>query len=453
MTIQALPDHLFISYAWEDGALCEWLYRKLTAAGYRVWCDRFSLRGGDRWPRDIDRAIKTRTFRMIALLSRHSIAKENPSKERQLALALSKERQEQFLIPLNVDGLRTTELGWELSDLQYIPFQNWAAGLARLLATLEAIGAPRPLQEEGPRLAAETFLPPSVLQEADEIVYTNCLEVRPVPEVLHRLALTRPLLPTEEAALEQRWAFHKVNPRRVLAFGPPPADGGLERDPAQDTSARWRTVSVVDGLRPADVVSSLIRKALGARARQLGMAVSEDGETFYFPKGLLPKDKLFYPGYQGRRTWVAVVGERRAGAVRTRYHLGVRFRIRRDVIDGFVAQFKLRLHLVDLAGEQLDAAAINRRRKQITKAWWNHEWLGRQFAVLHFLRGDADEIVIDNEPGEQIRVSGRFLTGTVPAGIKDAALEPVRTEVLEALERPGRPEDSEEAEDLDQADT
>jgi len=32
-------DHLFISYATEDGALAEWLTLKLTAAGYRVWCD------------------------------------------------------------------------------------------------------------------------------------------------------------------------------------------------------------------------------------------------------------------------------------------------------------------------------------------------------------------------------------------------------------------------------
>lgn len=62
-------DHLFISYAWEDGALAEWLARKLTAAGYRVWIDRFKMLGGERWPKDIDRAIKTRTFRMIALLS------------------------------------------------------------------------------------------------------------------------------------------------------------------------------------------------------------------------------------------------------------------------------------------------------------------------------------------------------------------------------------------------
>ena len=42
-------DHIFISYAWEDAALAEWLARKLMALGYAVWIDRFKLLGGDVW--------------------------------------------------------------------------------------------------------------------------------------------------------------------------------------------------------------------------------------------------------------------------------------------------------------------------------------------------------------------------------------------------------------------
>jgi hypothetical protein len=33
---QPARDHLFISYAWENGAFAEWLALKLTAEGYRV---------------------------------------------------------------------------------------------------------------------------------------------------------------------------------------------------------------------------------------------------------------------------------------------------------------------------------------------------------------------------------------------------------------------------------
>ena len=36
-------DHLFISYAWEDSQLAEWLALKLTAEGFKVWCDRLKL--------------------------------------------------------------------------------------------------------------------------------------------------------------------------------------------------------------------------------------------------------------------------------------------------------------------------------------------------------------------------------------------------------------------------
>src|ERR1700686_270658 len=117
-----MQDHLFISYAGEDWCFVEWLALRLAAEGYKVWCDRIKLLGGESYPSDIDAAIKNRTFRFIAVLSRHSLAKPNPLKERTLALGLAKERKENFLIPLNVDGSSPTDIGWMLSDLTFIPF-------------------------------------------------------------------------------------------------------------------------------------------------------------------------------------------------------------------------------------------------------------------------------------------------------------------------------------------
>src|SRR5439155_19127005 len=123
-------DHLFISYAYEEHEFAEWLTLRLTAAGYRVWCDKIQLLGGESYPRDIDRAIKERTFRVLALLSHHSISKPNPVKERTLALNIAKQRHVDFLIPLNVDGLLPAELDWMTSDLTFVPFhQGWDAAL------------------------------------------------------------------------------------------------------------------------------------------------------------------------------------------------------------------------------------------------------------------------------------------------------------------------------------
>jgi len=68
-------DHLFISYATEDSDLAEWLAVRLAAEGYKVWCDRTHLLGGESYPNDIDHAIKEHTFRLLALLSRASLRK------------------------------------------------------------------------------------------------------------------------------------------------------------------------------------------------------------------------------------------------------------------------------------------------------------------------------------------------------------------------------------------
>ena len=73
MVNEQLVNHLFISYATEDGDLAEWLTLRLTTEGYKVWCDRVKLLGGESYPRDIDKAIKTQTFRMLALISKNSL--------------------------------------------------------------------------------------------------------------------------------------------------------------------------------------------------------------------------------------------------------------------------------------------------------------------------------------------------------------------------------------------
>src|SRR6266550_8359455 len=107
---QLQPSHLFISYASEDVALAAWLSRKLAALGYAVWFDQIKMLGGEPWPQTIDDAIKTRTFRMLALISAASLRKPKPTGERVLAQKIADQRSiPDFLIPLKVDG---TELDW-----------------------------------------------------------------------------------------------------------------------------------------------------------------------------------------------------------------------------------------------------------------------------------------------------------------------------------------------------
>src|SRR5689334_5930525 len=94
-------DHIFISYGAEDAALADWLARKLASAGYAVWYDRLKLLGGEPWPRDIDGAIKDRTFRMLGLLSHASVQRQSPVREWTTAQSVGKDLAiPDFLIPL-----------------------------------------------------------------------------------------------------------------------------------------------------------------------------------------------------------------------------------------------------------------------------------------------------------------------------------------------------------------
>ena len=113
-------DHLFISYAVEDAPLARWLTLKLTIEGYKVWCFEFEMLGGESFPKEIDAAIKTGTFRMLAFVSHSSVKKSNPVKEWTLGLTIGTERKLDFVIPLNVDGVKPTELPWTMSDINWI---------------------------------------------------------------------------------------------------------------------------------------------------------------------------------------------------------------------------------------------------------------------------------------------------------------------------------------------
>ena len=104
--------------------------------------DQEQLRGGAAFPSVIDEAIKTRTFRLVAVMSHASSHKANPERERQVALAIARERAVDFLIPLNM-GLTPSELPFQVANLNFLPFmQSWAEGLSSLLSTLRHAGTP-----------------------------------------------------------------------------------------------------------------------------------------------------------------------------------------------------------------------------------------------------------------------------------------------------------------------
>jgi hypothetical protein len=148
-------DHLFVSFAPEDWALAEWLTLRLTREGYRIWCSRFSVLGGARYPSHTEEAIM-HARHVLALLSRVSLANANTIKHVTLAVELGRARREPLLIPLVIDAPDVTEeFDAVTGGAETISFnERWETGCRALLAKLEGAGAPR-LLADGEREAGE----------------------------------------------------------------------------------------------------------------------------------------------------------------------------------------------------------------------------------------------------------------------------------------------------------
>lgn len=417
---RAKRDHLFISYAWEDGTFAEWLALRLTAEGYRVWIDRFELLGGEPYPQDIDRAIKERTFRMLGLLSRHSLNKENPRKERTLALNLQRERGEELFIPLNVDGLRPTELNWMESDLTFIPFaQSWAQGLRQLLMKLDRIGTPSSDSEAGRALAARTYLPRSVLRHEPEFLRANLLAIESVPSVIRGFRLARPMNSLQTEALSVIWPYYRIRDDLLLSFWEPPQlDIDVNLQPAG--LHLWKELTLIENVPSDYVAKPLMRKAILLHARSCGLCPTNKREVLYFPAGLLKENKLRFRSYSGRKTQVSAVGLRTFRDSKYQYHLAVTFDVRRDIFEELVVAMRVQVHLTDLDGQQLSTAAATARRKQVTRSWWNHEWLHRHLAICVFLAHGNRTIRIGR--GDELVVARRLVRYPVAIGIDEKAV-------------------------------
>ncbi|MDI6896827.1 TIR domain-containing protein [Methanocella conradii] len=415
-------DHLFISYASEDSDLATWLTLKLTSEGYSVWCDKFKLLGGESYPKDIDKAIKEQTFRVIALMSRNSNNKPNPLKERTLALNIARERKEDFIIPVNVDGIKPPEINWMMNDLTFIPFyDSWAKGLSALLKKLSEINAPRPIINDGKAIAASAYYFENFTNNEKEVVSTNILPFLELPRsiIMYKIKHNIP----RYKDIFKEWAFYIKDNSSVFAFHPPPDKVDLVYNVCEVRRFDWRANEFIEGIKSTNIVSNLLYKSLNIKMFQRGLKVTNDG-VIYFPKNLLQNDNIIFNSYDGKKTRIKVVGERSfysatKGPSKYYYHLAPTFMVRQDIDGTFVAQLSIHLYLTDENFVELPSRSLTSRNKKVRKSWQNHHWYLRHIAIAKFLSDDSENIIIGSERSQMIVLSSDYIKATAPYGINE----------------------------------
>ena len=430
-------DHLFISSVNEDGAFTDWLTRKLTAEGYHVWCERFQLLGGETFPDDIDDAIKNQTFRFISLYSRASLKDLEITRQRSLALNLRSDRGQDFLIPLNVDGVDQTQLDHVTRTLKFIPFQyNWAEGLKQLLEKLESIDCPRSLPN-GKRIAAEAFLGNDVQSEKKEILFSNCLQIQQIPQVIYRFKVPRQISEKRLDKLRFEWSYREVDSHTFLSFHKPPASASKEYGLIEKGGALWVAPKVekIHGIWIPNLVSELIQKALIVKCYQKGLQYCPKTKLLYFPSDLVNNNRLnFTRPDSGSKTYAAASGKRKhQSGSEYRYFLAPVFSVRQDLFDDFTVLIRIRIRLSDTKGQPFsNKRTIVSRRKHLCKNWWNKEWFNRTLAISQFL-ADGKKIIIGKQQDEQIIIDAIPLHFNAPIGINEEALSEIKQEQIELL--------------------
>lgn len=383
--------HLFISYATENEYLAKWLARKLAALGYAVWFDQLKLLGGEPWPKTIDVAIKERSFRMLALLSVHSIDKPNPSKERTLALRLAKEKDiPDFMIPIKVDDV---DLDWLTSDLTYIPFNHGTArGWQQLLKKLESIGTPRSLATGG-ELAAKSFEPdePLVADEAEPL-RANVIPIDRLPSHLQVYAPVPSSVEFGEAELKDAWPFYRISDRVYISWVAPP-DYFRSSFVAEGDPIAWSSEVSFLGVATQNIVRYLILKALDVRLVAAGVKRHPTlARTYFLDEHFTSDGRLHFRQYEGKKTWLKIKGRikfwRSAGKSEINYHhFAFKVGIAKNLEDMGYIQVTPSLVFYSEVGNLIHDKGNGARRARLTKGWWNDKWLKRLMAVQQLIAG------------------------------------------------------------------
>lgn len=399
--------HLFISYATEDSTLASWIARKLAARGHAVWFDRMKLLGGEPWPQTIDDAIKNRTFRMLALLSKDSLRKPGPTGERTLAQKLAEQRKVQdFMIPLKADS---TELDWLTTSVSFISFEkSWADGWRALLKKLDAIQAPKSLANAAPLAASSFPRGEDLISNSGERLFTNIIRVKSFPAMLRVFRLESSLEKEGWQLLQKTWAFYKISEDALIALTPPPSEFSAQIKPTSE-SCLWAECELFQNVRARDIAVSLILKVLSRRLIKAGCLEHPNPKligTFYLPENFAERGKLIFEGFKGKKTWLLIRGRvtfhRGAGIREVNYHhFAFRLRLARGLDQSFYVQLTPTLVFFDENNRPIIDKSVGSRRRRMTKMWWNNKWLNRVMAAEQLLTGlspaGEDDLVL--EPG------------------------------------------------------
>ncbi len=393
LSVSTSADTIVIDHLPEDHALATWLDRKLTLSGFQTWCFGIAPLAGDDANESVRVLIDRRAVQYVPVLSRDSLADRDFMDRCGAAGA-----RDGLVLPCWAeqlfDLLGTSRLG-RVEPARF--YESWSVGIQDVLKSLQSRGiAPRYQADQGRSIALRAYVPEPVTKAEPERIFANVFRVSlPKPILVYELEEVL----NEEAinTLRRTWPFVLVNPQTVLAFHEPPDSVPRARGKRPREYA-WADYEESEGKPTINVVKELVRRSLDVACARAGLAWCDDRHVFYFSLDQGHNRNVSFTHVDGRHTHVAVTGDRQLGwgerASHFRYQLAPQFRVGRDEAGDWWVTMRLYIRVTDLDGTPYQLKEITRRRKAVTKSWWNKEWLARLLGVMQALKGASEHIEV-----------------------------------------------------------
>jgi hypothetical protein len=443
---------VFISHATpDDNEFVRWLGTRLTGYGYRVWADIFDLAGGTPFWVSIENAIRNRAAKVIAVVSRASCdpGRSGVRNEISVADAVKKSlKDDGFIIPVRIDDVPFADLPIQSHQLNAIDFsKGWGAKLADLVDTLSKAGVRRAvtdLSAEFDRWRAASIRSDVVIEPREEPLLTNVVPISRLPDEIsfYEYVGQNKKFEAEVKNVRVPTAFHN---RFLLAFA---CAHEIQADLPAEFAVTLRAVAPLEsfldgsfadpiGPHARDARSAIVRMLresfeLHLEKRGLLRYAASAGTVMFFPKDLLPADKVFYTNAKGRQTYKQVAGKSRV--LNAHWHLGMRAVVRLDD----PPSLRLRPYVVftrDGRTPLEDADEMTKLRRRFCKSWFNHVWRPLYQAFYQFFGEGSDAVRIDLGEHRSWTVGGEGLKLTSPIRM------PLDLVVADSESEPEEPDD------------
>jgi hypothetical protein len=448
-------DVIFISHATpDDNEFVRWLGTRLTGFGYKVWADIFDLAGGTPFWTSIEDALRKRTLKVIFLVSKASCDPNRGGVRNEISVAdaVRKSLEDpEFIIPVRIDDIPFGDLPIQIHQLNAIDFTTgWGAKLVVLVDTLTKAKVPRvvtDLSAEFDRWRQASVRSDVVVERGEEPLLTSVLPIIRLPDEISfyeyegenkKFEVAIETLP-HPFAMHNRLLVSFAAGHEIQAYLPPDLTVTL-RGTASFSDFLGGNVTDPIGPRRGDANNwavRMFRESFEAHlaARGLIAYAASAGTVMFFPKDLLPDDRVYYTNAKGKRTYKQVVGFSKV--LNAHWHLGMRAVLRL----GEAPTVRLRPYVVfsrDGKEPLRDADEMTKLRRRFCKSWFNHVWRPLWQAFFEFFGGGSESVLISLGEHRSWAIAGEGLK--LVAGMR----MPFDLDVADAESEPEEPDETDD---------